>query len=172
MDLCWQSNVSAFNVLSRLVIAFLPRSKHLLVSWLQSPSAGILEPKKTEVSYCFPSTFHEAMGLDAMILVFWTLSFKPAFWLSSFTFIKRLFSSSSHSAIRMVSSAYLKLFIFLPEILIPAYASSSPAFLVMYTVFKLNKQGDNVQPWHNPFLTRNQFVVPCLVLIGGFLTCI
>ena len=159
-----------FNMLSSFVIAFLSRNKHLLISWLQSPSAVILEPKKIKC-HC-PSICHEVIVPDAMILVFWTLSFKPAFWLSSFTFIKRLFSSSSHSAIRMVSSAYLKLFIFLPEILIPAYASFSPAFLVMYTVFKLNKQGDNVQPWHNPFLTRNQFVVPCLVLTGGFLTCI
>ena len=69
------------------------------------------------------------MGPDAMILVFWMLSFKPTFSVSSFTFIKRLFSSSSLSAIRVVSSAYLRLLIFLLEILIPACASSSPAFL-------------------------------------------
>ena len=68
------------------------------------------------------------MGPDAMILVFWMLSFKPAFSLSSFTSIKRLFRSSSLSAIRVVSSAYLKLLIFLPAILIPACASSSSAF--------------------------------------------
>ena len=62
-----------FNVLSRLVITFLPRSKHLLISWLQSPSAVILEPKKTKsdtVSPVSPSICHEVMGLDAMILVF------------------------------------------------------------------------------------------------------
>ena len=90
-----------FNMLSRLVIAFLPRSKCLLISWLQSPSAVILEPKKIKfvtVSIVSPSICHEVMGLDAMILVFWMLSFKPAFSLSSFTFIKRLFSSSSLSA--------------------------------------------------------------------------
>ena len=73
-DLCWQSNVSAFNMLSRLVIAFLPRSKCLLISWLQVPSAVILEPKKkTEsvmVSIVSPSISHEVMGLDAMMLVF------------------------------------------------------------------------------------------------------
>ena len=63
------------------------------------------------------------MGLDAVILVFWMLSFKPAFSLSSFTFIRRLFSSSSLSAIRVVSSTYLRLLIFLPAILIPACAS-------------------------------------------------
>src|SRR5574337_613172 len=64
------------------------------------------------------------------------LSFKPTFSLSSFTFIKRLFSSSSFSAIRVVSSAYLRLLIFLPAILIPACASSSPAFLMTYSAYK------------------------------------
>ena len=62
-----------FNNLSRLVITFLPRSKHLLISWLQSPSAVISEPKKIKtliVSIVSPSIFHEVMGLDAMILVF------------------------------------------------------------------------------------------------------
>ena len=85
-----------FNVLSRFVIAFLPRSKHLLISWQQSPSAVILEPKKIKsvtVSIVFPSICHEVMGPDAMILVFRMLSFKPAFSLSSFTCIKRLFKA-------------------------------------------------------------------------------
>ena len=62
-----------FNMLCRLVITFLPRSKHLLISWLQSPSAGILEPKKIKfatVSTVFPSICHEVMGPDAMIFVF------------------------------------------------------------------------------------------------------
>ena len=87
-----------FNMLSRLVITFLPRSKRLLISWLQSPSAVILEPPKIKsltVSIVYPSIFREIMGPDAMILVFWMLSFKPTFSLSSCTFIKRLFSSSS-----------------------------------------------------------------------------
>ena len=99
-----------FNTLSRLVIAFLPRSKHLLISWLQSPSAVILEPKKVKsltISIFSPFICHEVMGWDAMIFVFWMLGFKPGFSLSSFTFIKRLFSFSSLSAIRVVSSAYL-----------------------------------------------------------------
>ena len=103
------------------------------------------------------------MGPDAMILVFWMLSFKP-FPLSSFTFIKRLFSSSSLSAINVVSSAYLRLLIFLPAILIPACALSSLAFHMMYSAHKLNKQSDNIQPWHTPFLIWNQSVVPCSVL--------
>ena len=70
------------------------------------------------------------------------LSFKSTFSLSTFTFIKRLFSSSSLSAIRVVSSAYLTLLIFLLAILILACASSSPGFLMMYSAYKLNKQGD------------------------------
>ena len=75
----------------------------------------------------------------------WALS--QLFPLSSFTFIKRLFSSSSLSAIRVVSSAYLRLLIFLPAILIPAGTSSSLAFLKMYSEYKLNKQSDNIEPW-------------------------
>ena len=111
-----------------------------------------------------PSICQEVMGPDAMIFVFWMLSFKPTVSLSYFTFIKRFFSSSSLSAIRVVSSAYLRLLIFLPAILIPACVSSSPAFLMMYTAYKLNKQGDNIQPWHTPFPIWNQSVVPCPVL--------
>ena len=121
-----------FNMLSRLVITFLPRSKCLLISWLQSPSALILEPRKIKsgtFSTVSPPIWHEVMGPGAMILVFWMLSFKPTFSLYSFTFIKRLFSSYSLSAIRVVSSAYLRLLIFLPAILIPACASASPVFL-------------------------------------------
>ena len=80
------------NMLSRLVITFLPRSKHL--SWLQSPSSVILKPPKLKSTTVSPSISHEVMGPDAIILVFWMLSFKPTFSLSSFTFIKRLVSSS------------------------------------------------------------------------------
>ena len=112
-----------FNMLSRLVIAFLPRSKHLSILWLQWPPEVILEPppkiKSVAVSIVSPSICHEVIGPDAMILVFWMLSFKPTFSLSSFIFIKRLFSSSLLSAIRVVSSAYLRLLIFLLAILIP-----------------------------------------------------
>ena len=88
------------------------------------------------------------------------LNVMPTFSLSSFTFIKRLFSSLLY-AIRMVSSAYLRLLIFLPAILIPACASSSLAFLMMYLTYKLHKQGDNIQPWVTPFPIWNQLVVPC-----------
>ena len=140
-----------FNILFRLVIAILPRSKHLLISWLQSWSAMILELKKIKSVTVSPSICHEVMRPDAMILVFWMLSFKPAFSLSSFTFIKRLFGSSSLPVIRVVSYAYLRLLILLPAILIPACASSNPAFHMMYSAYKLNKQADNIQPWLNSF---------------------
>ena len=117
------------------VIAFLPRSKHLLISWLQSPCSMILESKKrkfvTDATFP-PSICNEVIRLDAMILVFWMLKFYPIFSPSSFTFIKRLFSSSSISAIRVVSSAYLRLLIFLLVILIPAFDSFSPAFHMVY----------------------------------------
>ena len=88
------------------------------------------------------------MGLDAMIFVFWMLSFKPAFSLSSFTFIKGLFSSFSLSVLRVVSSAYLRLliFLFLSAVMIPACASSTLTFCLMDSAYKLNKQGDIIQP--------------------------
>ena len=123
-----------FNMLSRLVIAFLPRSKCLLISWLQSPSAVILEPRKIKsvtVSIVSPFIYHEVMGLGAMILVFWMLSFKPTSSLSSFKFIKKLLTSLLY-ATKVVSSAYLWLLIFLLAILIPACASSSQTFIMMY----------------------------------------
>ena len=122
-----------------------------------------MEPQKIKsvtVSIVSPSICHEVMGPDAMIFVFWMLGFKPTFSLSTFTFNKRLFSSSSLSPIRVVSSAYMRLLIFLPAILIPACESSSPAFRVMYSAYKLNKQGDNIQPWRTPFPIWNQSVCP------------
>ena len=122
-----------FNMLSRFVRAFLPRMKRLLISWLQSLSTVILEPKKIKTltaSTFSSSIYHEAMGPDVMMLLFWMLSFKPAFH-SSLTLIKRLFSSSSFSVIRVVSSAYLRLLIFLLAVLTPACVSSSLAFQMM-----------------------------------------
>ena len=141
-----------FNMLTRLFISFLPRSKHLLILWPQSPSAVILEPKNIKsltVSTLSPSICHEVMRPDAMILVFWMLSFKPIFSLSSFTFIKRLFSSSLFSTTKVVSSADLRLFIFLQAFLIPSCASSSLAFRMMYSAYELNKHGDSI-----PFLIK------------------
>ena len=119
-------------MLSRFVIAFLPRSIFQFHGCSQ-PSAVILEPpeiKSATVSTVSPSICHEVMRPDAMILVFWMLNFKPGFSLSSLTFIKRLLSSSSLCAIRVVSSTYLGLLIFLPAVLIAVCASSSPAWSV------------------------------------------
>ena len=125
---------------------------------------GSQKIKSLTVSTVSPSICHEVMEPDAMILLYWMLSFKSPFSLYSFNLIKRLFSSSWLSAIKLVSSVYLWLLIFLLAILIPACASSSPTFLVMYSAYKLNKQGDNVQPWCNPLLIWKQSVATCPVL--------
>ena len=83
MDLCWQSDIFMFfSMLSRFVITFLTKSMCLWISWLQSPCAVILEPKKIKsvtISVVSPSICHEVMRLDAMIFAFWMLSFKLAF---------------------------------------------------------------------------------------------
>ena len=151
-----------FNMLSRLVIAFLPRRKHFLnfmVAVIICIDFGVQENKVCHCFHCFPICLPWS---DAMILVFWMLSFRPAFSFNSFTF-KRLFCSSLLSAIRVVSSACLML-IFLLAILLPACASSSQAFHMMYSACKLNKQGDNMQPWCTPFPIWNQSIVPYTVL--------
>ena len=148
-----------FNMLSKLVITFLPRSKCLLILWLQSQSAVILESKKIKsvtVSIVSISICYGVMGPDVIILVFWMSSFQPAFSLSSFTFIKRFLNSSLFSAIGVMLFSFLKLLIFLLAILIPACASSSLAFLMMYSVHMLNKQHDNKQPWYTSFPIWNQ----------------
>ena len=95
---------------------------------------------------------------------FFECCFKPAFSLSSFILIKRLFSSSLLSAIRVILSAYLRLLIFLPAILTLACDSSGSAFCMMYSAQKLNKQSDNIQPWQTPFLILSQSVFLCRVL--------
>ena len=148
-------------MLSRFVIAFLPRSKSLLIPWLQSPSSdfGAQENKVCHCFHFFPHLF-TTKWWDWML---WSLFFEcwvlSQIFHSPLSLSSRLFSSSSLSAITVVSSAYLRLLIFLPAILIPAYASSSPAFLMMYSAYNLNKQGDNIQPWHMPFPIWNQSVV-------------
>ena len=125
---------------------------------------GAQEEKVCHCLHCFPIYLPLGGGTGCHeILVFWMLGFKPTFSLSSFTFIKRLFSYSSLSAIKVVPSAYPRLLVFLPEILIPACASSSLAFLMMCYAYKLNKHSDNIQPWCTLFPIWNQSVVPCLV---------
>ena len=113
-----------FNMLSRLVITFFPRSKRLLISWLQSPSAVILEPPKIKsdtVSTVSSSVSHEVMGPDAMILALSQLFDSPL------SLSWRGFLVSLLSAIRVVSSAYLRLLIFLPTILIPTWCFFQPS---------------------------------------------
>ena len=155
-----------FNMPSRFVKAFLPRRKCLLISWLQSPSAVSVELKKIKpvtVSLVSPSICHEMMELDVMIFIFWMMSFKPAFHLP-------LSFSSKGSLVPLCFLdkrgiiCILRLLIFLPAILIPACAPSSLVFHMMYSAYKLNNQGDNIQPWRTPFPIWNQSVVPCLVL--------
>ena len=125
---------------------------------------GAQKNKVWHCFHCLPIYFPWGDGTRCHDLSCLNVDFKPPFSLSSFTFIKRLFSSPSVSAIRVVSSAYLRLLIFLPAILIPVYASPSPAFLMMYSAYKLNKQGNNIQAWHTLFPIWDQYFVPCPVL--------
>ena len=149
------------NMLSRLVITFLPRSKSLFISRIQSPSTVILEHKKMKsatLSTVSPSIFcHEVMGPDAMNLVFWMLSFKPTLSLSSFTFIRRLFTLCHKGGVICISEGID---------ISPGNLDSSLCFLqpsVSHYVLCI-KQGDNMQPWCTPFPIWNQFAVPCPVL--------
>ena len=162
-DLCGKAMSLLFNMLYRLVITFLPKSKPLnFMAAITICSDS--EAEKCKVGHCFhcfPIYFPWSDETRCHDLSF--LSFKPTFSLSSFTFIKRLFIFSSLSAIIVVSSTYLRWLIFLPVILISVCDSSSPGFLMMYSTYKLNKQGDNIQPWCTPFPIWNQSV-PCPVL--------
>ena len=132
-----------------------------VVTW---SDLGAQEYKACQSFHCFPICLPWGDGTRGYEVHFLNVDFKPAFLLPSFIFIKRFFSSPSLSAIRLVSSAYLKLLIFLLAILISACESSSSAFHMMYSVYKLNKQGDNIQPWRTSFPIWNQSVVPCPVL--------
>ena len=138
----------------------------------------VLEPKKIKfvTASTFPASIcHEVMGPDTMIFVLnsWVLN---SFSLSSYT-LKRLFSSPSLSVIRVLSSAYLsylwRLLVFLSVILIPACASSSSAFRMMCSAYKLNKQGENIQPC--PTYSFPKFESWSCSMSGSnccFLTCI
>ena len=113
-----------FNMLSRFVIAFLPRSKCLLISWLWSTSAVILEPKKIKSLTVFivsPFICHEVMGPEAMIFIFWMLSFKPGFSLLFHLQEVLYFFAFCFKCGVIYSNWY-----FLQANLIPACASSSP----------------------------------------------
>ena len=125
-----------FNMLSRMVIAFLPRSKCLLIAWLQSPSAVILEPKKIK-SVIFSLTPH-LFAMKWWDQMPWSLFFEccilSQLFHSPLSLSSRDSSSSSLSAIRVVSSAYLKLLIYVLAILNPACASFSLAYLGLFSL--------------------------------------
>ena len=154
-----------FNMLSRWVIAFLPRSEYLLISWLQSLSAVILEPRKIKCHcfYCFPSICHEVMGPDAMIFVFWMLSFN----IFTFYHFYSPLSLSSGGSLVLLCFLHKGGVICISEVIdiSPSNLDSSlcfiqPALRMIYSAYKLNKQGDSVQPWDTPFPIWNQSVVP------------
>ena len=156
-----------FNMLSRFVIAFLPRSKCLLISWLQSPLLNGFGAQENKICHCFhffPFYLPWSYGTGWHDLSFWMLNFKPAFSLSSFTLIKWLFCSSSLCTIRIASSACVRLLTFLLAILIPACDSFGLAFCMMHSAYKLNKEGNNIQPSHTPFPILSQSVLPHKVL--------
>ena len=118
---------------------------------------GAPKSKVCQCFHCFPTYLPGSDGTRCHDLSFLNVEFfKPTFSLSScISFIKRLFSSSLLSSKRVVLFAYLRLLIFLLAILIPACASFSPAFCMMYSAYKLNKQGDSIQSLRTPFLIRN-----------------
>ena len=156
---------------SGLVRAFLPRSNFTTTVTICSDFGA----QENRVCFnCFPIYLLWSYGTGCHDLHFWMLSFKTAFSLSSFTFIKMLFSFSSLSAIRVVSSVYLKLFIFPPVVLIPACASSSPAFLRMHPVYKLNEQAgsilDVLRSWFGTIHHVKHFQTPGSFSITFFLT--
>ena len=105
MDLVGKVMSLLLHMLSRLVITFLPRSKRLLISQLQSPSAVILEPPKIK-SDTVSTVSQEVMGPDAMILVFWMSSFKPTFSLSCFTFGQILNLKDKHNPPRLSCAVF------------------------------------------------------------------
>ena len=125
-------------------------------TWVQSLDREDPREKETAVPYIQLPKF----SLMFIILPHLTSSLLDILWKC----IQKLTIFHAHSAIRIVSSAYLRLMVFLLAILIPACASSSPAYLMMHSAYKLNKHGDNIQPWHTPFPIWNQSVVLCPVL--------
>ena len=153
MDLCWQKVGHGFSSKEQVSFNFMAA----VTIWSDFAA------QENKISHCFPIylTWSDGAGYHNLSC---ECFFHATFLLSYFTFTKRLFSSSSLSAIRVVSSAYLRLLIFLPRTLIPACASSSLAFCMMYCAYKLNNQGDNIQPWCTPFPIWNQSVVTCPVL--------
>ena len=136
-----------FNMLSRFVIAFLPRSKCFLISWLQTLSIVILELKKIKsvtLSIFSPSVCHEVMGPDGMILDFWMLSFKPAFSLSSFTCIEVKQAGWQYKAL-MYSFPNLK----------PVHCSTSSSNYCFFTCMQVSWEAGKVV-WYSHFFKNFQ----------------
>ena len=130
-----------FNLLSRLVIALLPRNKRLLISWLQSPSAVIWsqENKISHCFHCFPICLPWSDGTRCHDLSFLNVEFQANFFTLLFHFHQEtlyFFLAFCHKGVVIWISEVIYIS---PTILIPACASSSPAFLMMYSVYKLNK---------------------------------
>ena len=127
-----------FLICCLFVKAFLPKSKHHLIFCLQSPLTDF-GAQENKICHCFHffSICPEVMGPDAIILVFWMLSFKPAFLLSSLTFIKRLLRSSSLSAIRWYHLPVWGYWYFSQQ------SWFQPGIRMMYSAYKLNKHGDS-----------------------------
>ena len=141
-----------FSTLSRFVIAFLPRSKQqdFMSTVTIHSDFGAQENKICHYFHIFPHLSTKKWWDQVPSSWFfesWVVSqlYHSPLWLSSRGSLVPL------SAIRTVSSAYLRLLIFLPAILFPACESSSPAFHMMYSAYKLNKQAENIQPWCTPF---------------------
>ena len=122
---------------------------------------GAPQNKVCHCFHCFPIYLPWSDRTRSYDLSFLNVVLSQLF--HSFTFIKRLFSSSLLSATSVISYAYLRLLIFFLAILSPACESSSLAFHIMYPAYKLNKHGDNIQPWYTPFPILNQSIVPCPV---------
>ena len=150
-----------FNMLSRLVIVFLPSNKHLLISWLQSPSAVIFESTKIK-SLIVPIFLPWSDGIQCHDLSFLNVELKANFFTLLFHFHQEalLFFTFYHKGGVICVSEVIDISPSKPE----ACASFSVAFCMMYSAYKLNKQGDSIQPWHTPFPIWNQSVVPCAVL--------
>ena len=166
MDLCWQSNISAFWYAVSVGQGFSSKEQasfSFMTAVIICSDFGSQENKVSHCFHCFPIYFSWSNGTGCHGLSLPMLNFKPTFSLSFLTFIKRLLSSLL-SIIRVVPSAYLRLLIFLQAVFIPACDSLSLAFCMMYSACKLNKQGDNMQPGYTPFLSWNHSVVLCPVL--------
>ena len=145
-----------FNELSRFVIAFLSRSKHLFISWRQSPLAVILEPKKMKsvtISIVSPSICVKWWDWIPWSSFFecWVLSqiFHPLLYFHQEA-LQFLFTFYHKRGVICISEVVYILLIFLLAILILACDLSSPAFHMMYSAYKLNKQGHNIQPCRIP----------------------